>query len=357
MNPPKERLGITLVEILVVISIIGVLVGLVLPAMQAAREAARRSHCGDNLRQVGIGVLNHHVARTYYPSAGTNSADFALIPVKDPGFERFGWGYQILPYIEQAALYDAAKGYSPTDPLPIAGSRALVEVPIPIYACPSRGPRVAVDGTNGMTYALGDYAGIVFGYIGDQWLNSYNDEDSVGLIHKEFAWRGIISKGGHNFNGTYHKWPSVKTDDVTDGTSHTLVVMEKGVWSERYTVAADEPAAVCCEVFGWAHNAHQPTMRSIPGDGGRAFGGTTGHWFGSPGRGAGPKIRGDDEYRGSDRFDPGYWDQGFGSAHNGVIMALFGDGSVRCVNFDVDASMGGTLFRLGCRDDGLTIIP
>jgi prepilin-type N-terminal cleavage/methylation domain-containing protein len=351
----RKNSGVTLVEVLVVIAIIGVMVGLILPAVQAARESARRMQCGDNLRQIGIGVLNHHVARSHYPSAGTNSADFTLIPAKDPGFERLGWGYQILPYVGEAALYEAAKGFGPTTPAPGLNNRSLVEVPLAVYSCPSRGPRVAFDHANGRTYALGDYAGITFGYVGEQWKLSHNDEDIVGKVYKEFAWRGIITKGGHNYGGAYHKWPVVRINDVTDGTSYTIVAMEKSVWSQRYSMSADQQPAECCEVYGWAHNAHQPTMRSVSGDGGLAFGGTTGSWYGSPGRGVGPQIRGDDEYRGEDRRDAGYWDQGFGSAHKGVIMALFGDGSVRCIGFGVDYSMGGALFRLGCRDDGLNV--
>jgi hypothetical protein len=201
----------------------------------------------------------------------------------------------------------------------------------------------------GALYALGDYAGITFGYIGDiQWRNSHDDNDPLGRAFKEFAWRGIIAKGGQNYNGEYHIWPLVRASDVTDGLSNTLVVMEKAVWSERYSSSTESSAALTCEVFGWAHNAHLPTMRSIAGDGGLAFGGDSGNWSGSPGRGIAPPIRGDDEPRCGERD----WDQGFGSPHAAVVMAVFGDGSVRGVDADVDQSMGGVLFSLGCRDDG-----
>ena len=355
MSRREEGRGFTLLELLVVIAITGILAGFLLTAVQAARESARRMQCAENLRQIGIGVLQHHGARMYYPSAGSNSEDFNLMPTRDPGFERLGWGYQILPYIGQPALHEAVRGIRPTSLIPSLGNRALVEVPVSTYTCPSRGIRVANDRSNGMNYALGDYAGILFGYLSDQWKNSHNDEELIGRVYKEFAWRSILSKGGHNYNGTYHKWPSVRVSDVIDGTSHTLVAMEKGVWSRHYSTSTDISAAICCEIYGWAHNAHQPTMRSIAGDGGLAFGGTTGSWGGSPGRGVGPKIRSDDEPRGKGGWNEEYWEQGFGSAHMGILKALFGDGSVRCINFDVDVSMGGVLFRLGCRDDGLAI--
>ncbi len=350
MGRSNDGRGFTFVELLVVIAIIGVLVALLLPATQAARESARRTHCANNLRQIGVGVLHHHEARGFFPTAGTNSADFTWTAATDPGFERFGWGYQILPYIEQGATYEAAKGFPPTVPIPALGNRQLVEIPIAAYNCPSRGARVAVDVSMGAVYALGDYAGITFGYMGDlQWRNTHNDEDAVGQIYKEYAWRGIIAKGGHNYNGTYHKWPPVTASDVTDGLSHTLTVMEKAVWCQRYSTSTASSSALCSEVFGWVHNAHQPTMRSIAGDGGLAFGGASGNWSGSPGRGIGPPLRGDDDPRRGEMD----WDQGFGSAHGGIVMAVFGDGSVRGINETIDQSMGGVLFRLGCRDDGL----
>jgi prepilin-type N-terminal cleavage/methylation domain-containing protein len=354
MGRSRKVHGFTLLELLVVIAIMGVLVALLLHATQAARECARRTQCGNNLRQIGVGVLSHHDVHDFFPTAGTNSADFTSAPATDPGFERLGWGYQVLPHIEQNALYEAAKGFPPTAPIPSLGNRSLVEIPVATYNCPSRGPRLAVDVSVGVVYALGDYAGITFGYIGDdQWRNSHNDEDPLGRIYKEFAWRGVIAKGGHNHNGRYHKWPPVKANDVADGLSNTLVVMEKAVWSQRYSTSTESSAALSCELFGWAHNAHQPAMRSISGDGGLAFGGASGNWGGSPGRGIGPKLRGDDDPRQGDRD----WDQGFGSAHRDVVMALFGDGSVRGIHADVDHAMGGVLFRLGCRDDGLTIDP
>lgn len=351
-RPSRGCRAFTLLELLAVIAIVSVLSALLFSGIQSAREDARRTTCAHNLKQIGLALLNHLDARGFFPTAGTNSEDFTSIVDNEPGFERLGWGFQLLPYIEQRALYNVSKGLPPTARNPALQHRSLVEIPISVYTCPSRGARVAEDVSTGATYALGDYAGITFGYIGDvQWRNTHNDEDLLGRIYREFAWRSTIAKGGQNYQGEYHHWPPVRAADVADGLSHSLAIMEKAVWCERYSTSTASAAAVCCETFGWAHNAHQPTMRSISGDGGHAFGGSSGNWYGSPGRGVGPPLRGDDQPRKGD-LD---FDQGFGSAHVGVITALFSDGSVRPIDNNIDDSMGGVLFRLGCRDDGLTI--
>src|SRR5436309_8228610 len=105
-NPEVTRRAFTLVELLVVIAIIGILVALLLPAVQAARESARRMQCQNNLKQIGVAMLNFHDAKKAYPSAGTNGDDFYTDPQigAKAGFERFGWGFQILPYLEETRL-------------------------------------------------------------------------------------------------------------------------------------------------------------------------------------------------------------------------------------------------------------
>jgi len=355
----QQSKAFTLVELLVVIAIIGILVALLLPAIQAAREAARRSQCVNNLKQIGLGIQNCHDTKRQYPSAGSNSEDFytdiATVTAAKPGFERFGWGYQILPYIEENNIYQAARGFRPIDPIPALGNRALVEIPVAVYSCPSRGPRVAAlnDGT---VVALGDYAGVMFSFLGDQWRNNFSYSGAsgpVGPVAKEFSWRAIIAKGGQYHNGTYERLRPVKVKDVLDGTSKTIAVMEKAVWVGRYNPTGQTLSGNWDDSPGWAHNAHQTTMRSVPGDGGLAFGGTVA--ASTPGRGYGPApIADSEEYVGS-KPRAEELDQGFGTPHAGIMHAVFGDGSVSGIRLEVDASRGGVLFRLGCRDDGLTI--
>ena len=105
-----KRLGFTLVELLVVIAIIGVLVALLLPAVQFAREAARRMSCGNNLKQLGIGFHTHHDALRILPHAGLDNWNNTPRFINGTGAtgdkQWAGWGYQVLPYIEQQQVFD-----------------------------------------------------------------------------------------------------------------------------------------------------------------------------------------------------------------------------------------------------------
>src|ERR1700750_3084657 len=140
----RPRGAFTLVELLVVIAIIGILVALLLPAIQAAREAARRSQCQNNLKQIGSAMLNFHETKKAYPSAGTNSDDYYYTDPKvaaTAGFERFGWGKQILPYIVESGICDPAKSHRGIEEVPEFNKRALGEMVVTAYSCPSRGQR------------------------------------------------------------------------------------------------------------------------------------------------------------------------------------------------------------------------
>ena len=125
------RLGFTLVELLVVIAIIGVLVALLLPAVQAAREAARRMSCSNNLRQLSLAMQNHHTALGRFPGESTGSVNGG------PGF----WG-RVLPYIEGANIetqVDYSRGFLEPP------NRALLEIPLPMFACPSFAEEERID--------------------------------------------------------------------------------------------------------------------------------------------------------------------------------------------------------------------
>ena len=128
---PRRQSGVTLVELLVVLAIIGVLVALLLPAIQAAREAARRSQCQNNLRQMGLALHNHVDAHGVFPTGGAGvypkienyvSAGKPFGPDK----QGLGWAYQILPYLEEGAVHG------------LIDQVRLQAAAIAIYVCPSR---------------------------------------------------------------------------------------------------------------------------------------------------------------------------------------------------------------------------
>src|SRR5438067_8633593 len=108
---PSKRLAFTLIELLVVIAIIAVLIGLLLPAIQKVREAANRTTCSNNLKQMGLGVMTFHDAQGRLPTGGGDWKQGISYSTKDgssplgPNLQTAGWLYQILPYIEQNNVY------------------------------------------------------------------------------------------------------------------------------------------------------------------------------------------------------------------------------------------------------------
>jgi type II secretory pathway pseudopilin PulG len=123
-----------------VITIIGILISLLLPAVQSAREAARRTQCQNNLKQMGLAMLNHEQAQTFFPSGGWG---WFWVGVPDRGTGREqpgGWGYALLPYLEQTALHDAGADGDPNSlsAQKLAASAQRIATPLAMYQCPTR---------------------------------------------------------------------------------------------------------------------------------------------------------------------------------------------------------------------------
>ncbi len=329
--------GFTLVELLVVIAIIGVLVALLLPAVQAARESARRTQCINHLRQLGLGMLNFESAKGVFPTAGgaveqfLNPADLAKAAY---GYESASWMYQVLPYIEQQNLTDMRKGDGNLN----AGfvETGLAEIPVPTFNCPARSGRFATIGTD--VYALGDYAGVMASWNDPDWDRfEWRDTLPPNPTEETAIWTGILVKGGQVRNNVnppqIWKFGEVDFAAIEDGTSNTILLGEKAVQGTFWTVPNSNPWPFW-EVYGYYTGADWPIMRM--------FGALT-RGSSSP-RGEVP-ILGDDEKRAATQSQ----EFGFGSAHPGIINSVFGDGSTRTISNSADLLI---LDQLGKRADG-----
>lgn len=343
----RRRYGFTLIELLVVIAIIAILIGLLLPAVQKIREAANRMKCTNNLKQIGLALHNYEATYGYFPTAGAQSGALGSaneLPSVNGGLETRGWEYQILPYVEQDSLYRIGQQngvYSWNATL----GKSLVEVSVKTFQCPSRGSgRTSLTASWGSVYAMGDYAGVRTEWLsdGNDWQNNY--PASANTVQ---AFGGIIGKGCQIFDNVamIQKFEPVTIASVTDGTSTTLAIMEKSVNAKYYKPEVWD----WWELPGWAHNADWPNTRLI------------GNWI---------PLLDDTQDRGAAGLGwyftngPGSktMEFGFGSAHPGVVMAVFGDGSVRPVRKTANACGNSSwsdascvLYHLGGRADGWVI--
>ena len=322
--------GFTLVELLVVIAIIGALVALLLPAVQSAREAARRMSCQNNLKQIGLAVHNFNDTFGHFPTSG-NGGTPTLVSgspagVKGVPYQQAGMLFQILPFIEQQTLYTSGD---------VAKIRAT---PIKGYYCPSRRPPLTRPNSGGTALlALNDYALPLWkdttagtglgGNSGGCW-NWWGDGTGDQTNHP-FYKNTIFVRGGKGADTAY---PPGRMAEVTDGTSNTMMMGEKFVDISRYRppqVDLDPAEAGASPNSGFTDNGYfqgwaWSTMRCTQG---------------------GP-IR--------DRRYPATgasaWWQMFGSAHPSGMTSVFADGSVKSISFTVP----NAIFQLICRkDDGI----
>ena len=222
----RSRRGFTLVELLVVIAIIGILIALLLPAVQMAREAARRISCGNNLKQYGIAVHLYHDTHKQLPPAGT----FKAVTGRTWGQRmspRIGWQVRVLPFMEQNALYEklnmnleqAHRSQVPWEGQLIEARR----VQVPYAMCPSD-PRDRVRGA----WAQASYCG----NLGSQLTPSANGSCNTFTTENIHRMPGGMAGHGNSsnvnrVNGIFSRHGmDIRLASITDGTSNTFMVGE-----------------------------------------------------------------------------------------------------------------------------------
>lgn len=205
----RKARGFTLVELLVVIAIIGVLVALLLPAIQAAREAARRTQCSNNLKQISLGLNNYHDTFKTFPPGAWNEANRG---------NRLAWTVFILPFIEQQTVYQEFNFEYPN----YTGVNLLPGIIlVPTYHCPS------------LRLKTGDYSGEFVGgkapytthyyaVMGPQGINPLIPGGTTRYPESD----NVNPHGGYAYGGVLYRNSSTRIGDITDGTSNTVMVGE-----------------------------------------------------------------------------------------------------------------------------------
>jgi prepilin-type N-terminal cleavage/methylation domain-containing protein/prepilin-type processing-associated H-X9-DG protein len=334
--------GFTLVELLVVIAIIGVLVALLLPAVQAAREAARRTQCANQVRQIGLAMQNHVDALGCFPSGGNaphpNIAN-STVNGRPRGPERqgLGWAYQILPYLEQNAVHG------------LQTQAQIEKTPIALYFCPTRRAP-----TQGQSAANEEGSGAVT----ERWLNDYaavTAGPTAGFARNDerHFWGGLGSGNnvecvlpGQEFFGVIVRTPwNTRTNcnpvgavsigkpteprQIEDGLSNTLLMGEKRLHPKDYAGnGGGEGLAEWHDDRGWSDGWDPDTIRSAA------------YNFGPDGD--------DAEYPATDRRF-GFM---FGSAHSGGMNVVYADASVHFIIYGIDPL---AFNRMGHKSDGETL--
>jgi prepilin-type N-terminal cleavage/methylation domain-containing protein len=350
-SPGKRRIreGFTLVELLVVIAIIGILVALLLPAVQAAREAARRNQCTNNLKQLSLGVLNHESGLKQFPSSG-----LGYKWVGDPNYgtgrrQPGGWIFNTLPFIEEQAIHDMGMGVGTTwndaARKKIFAERA--EKVIKTLICPSRrngGPYLGTGGfinaDKEQAAARSDYAG----NVGDGNSPSFpGGPDDLADVDKSTWESQTIPLKYYDYaygaTGIFTYWSYNRLKSITDGTSKTYCVGEKWVPPIAYENAT-------------SGGDDQVMLNGMDRDNLRF--GRAKHTVMT---GSGLKEIGDmppipDSVDIGSPPDPGKYDGNWGGAHSGVVLMGMCDGSVHGISFDIDIVTHG---RLANRKDGETV--
>jgi prepilin-type N-terminal cleavage/methylation domain-containing protein len=328
----RHQSAFTLVELLVVIAIIGALVALLLPAVQSAREAGRRTQCVNNLKQIGQAFQNHFAAKQILPMGGMYSwagdsnpelqQGLWYRPGKMPAMEQLpvGWPFQLLPYMEEGNVMNEPDW------------ERVKHMTISMYFCPSRrGPTINTKETDaGYLNGLMDYASATPAKSSDdvQAMSDFWKGDEWHIVKAMYL--GMVVRT--------QACSPIGFNDVKDGTTKTLLVSEKWLPLDNYDGSGP--------FYGGRVHAFEGDDR-----------GWSDGWDFDTVRSTGLVPQRDHAIPAAEYNLPDVWWQErirFGSAHSGGINAVLGDGSVRTIGYDIDRDVFN---YLGNRNDGQVLGP
>ena len=287
----ERRAGFTLIELLVVLAIIGVLLGLLLPAVQKVREAASRASCENHLKQIGLAFHTHHDTLDYFPAGGWywyTPPNYVNGQPAVGADQQASWAFQILPYMEAQNTWRGGQATNDLDRILIA-----VGTTNQMFFCPSRRSPQTV------TLSLPDY------------LNG------ISVVH------ALCDYAAPNFHttlesqtGVVRQFTPVRIAEITDGTSYTMMVGEKRMnLAFMGTPQESDAVGYTC---GWDLDTARTTDK-------------------------GPKP---------DNFNDNDATKRFGSSHAGRFNVVFADGSVRPISYTIDPVV---FSYLGNKSDGQVI--
>jgi prepilin-type N-terminal cleavage/methylation domain-containing protein len=303
----RRRRGFTLIELLVVIAIIAVLIALLLPAVQQAREAARRSQCRNNLKQIGIALHNYHDNHQVFPM-GLSDTVWGNTEITGDGW---AWGAAILPFLDQSPLFNQLDFN--TNPYNSVGNQALIATPLSVFSCTSD-VKPAVTGNNPGNAAGGKGTAAI---ATSSYMGSAGPFDGTPCVQS-----GTVPVPEARNIGLFQVNNSVSFRHITDGTSNVFAVGEVR-WIPNGTDSTGAAAGSDRQyVYGHVTTGGGPKCDNN---------GVNNNGFHLHARWTRHKLNG--PFLGASNLE-----RSFHSAHVGGAHFLMGDGSVRFVSENIDHS-------------------